>query len=103
MSTLAIAPELATSLAESALYHGYPGSDVTGFPGVGSWLIFGVVLMPIWVMIIAWFSGSPGDTKTGLLGVTYLVGITTGMWVGMFVLTLIIGVVFYGGLPEPIG
>ena len=104
MSSLAASPELALGLAELALYHGYSGTDgVTGFPGVGTWLIFGVILMPIWIMVIAWFAGKPGDTKTGLLGVGYLVGVTTGMWVSMFILTLLIGVVFYGGLPEPIG
>jgi len=28
--------------------------------------------------------------------VSYLVGLTTSMWVGMFVLTVLIGIVFYG-------
>jgi len=84
-------------------YHGYEGTEgVTGFPNIGTWLIFGVVLVPVYVMVAAWFLGTPRDTKTGLLGVTYLVGITAQMWIGMLILTLLIGIVFYGGLPEPI-
>ncbi|GAB3663630.1 hypothetical protein [Halopiger thermotolerans] len=89
---------------ETALYHGYEGTaGVTGFPNTGTWLIFGVILVPVYVMIIAWFVGEPSDTKTGLLGVSYLVGLTTSMWISMFFLTMLIGILFYGGLPEPFG
>ncbi len=84
-------------------YHGYEGTEgVTGFPNTGTWIIFGVVLVPVYVMVAAWFLGTPRDTKTGLMGVTYLVGITAQMWIGMLILTLLIGLVFYGGLPEPL-
>ena len=91
------------ALTQLPLYHGYPGSDITGFPGPGSWLIFGIVLMPVYVMTIAWFVGKPSDTNSGLLGVVYLVGITAQMWIGMLILTVLIGIVFYGGPPSPIG
>jgi len=92
-----------TAVLSWLLYHGYEGTEgVTGFPNTGTWLIFGVVLVPIYVMVAAWFLGEPRETKTGLLGVTYLVGITAQMWIGMFVLTVIIGVVFYGSIPEPL-
>ena len=94
---------LTGAFLEVPFYHDYPGSGITGFPGPGTWLIFGVVLMPIYVMTIAWFLGEPGDPKTGLLGVVYLVGITAQMWIGMFILTVLIGIIFYGGAPEPIG
>ncbi|MFC4544644.1 hypothetical protein ACFO5R_22175 [Halosolutus amylolyticus] len=94
---------LATALSW-VLYHGYDGTEgLTGFPNIGTWLIFAVILVPVYVMIAAWFLGEPRDTKTGLLGVTYLVGITAQMWIGMFILTMLIGIVFYGGMPEPIG
>ncbi|ELY66583.1 hypothetical protein C490_12462 [Natronobacterium gregoryi SP2] len=73
------------------------------FPNTGRWLIFGVVLIPVYVVVIAWFTGVPRDTKTGLLGVGYLVGLTSGMWAEMFVLTILIGPVFFGSVPEPIG
>ncbi len=52
-------------------------------------------------MVTAWFVGTPRDTKPAR--VTYLVGLTTTMWVSMLVMTLVIGLVFFGRLPEPIG
>ncbi|OVE86280.1 hypothetical protein [Natronolimnobius baerhuensis] len=98
---------LHTTIVEAlslVLYHGYDGTEgLTGFPNIGTWIIFGVVLVPIYVMIIAWFAGVPRDTKLGGMGVVYLIGITAGMWVPMFFLTVLIGIVFFGGAPEPIG
>ncbi|MXV64321.1 hypothetical protein GS429_20070 [Natronorubrum sp. JWXQ-INN-674] len=95
---------LTLSAAEAVMYHGYSGTEgVTGFPNIGTYLIFGVVLVPIYIMVISWFTGKPGDTKTSMLGVSYLVGITAQMWIGMFILTVIIGLIFFGGLPEPLG
>lgn len=85
----------------TVLYHGYEGTEgFTGFPNEGTVIIFGIVLLPIYVMIVAWFTGTPRDTRTGLLGVTYLVGIATAMWVSMLVLTVLIGIVFYGSVPS---
>ncbi|ELY62283.1 hypothetical protein [Natronolimnohabitans innermongolicus] len=93
---MALADTLAT-----VLYHGYEGTEGwTGFPNEGTIIIFGVVLLPIYVMIIAWFTGTPRATKTGLLGVTYLVGIATAMWVSMLILTVLIGIIFYGAVPS---
>ncbi|WP_247000450.1 hypothetical protein [Halosolutus gelatinilyticus] len=89
------------SALAAVLYHGYEGTEgLTGYPNTGTWLIFGVILVPIYIMVAAWFLGSPRDTKTGLLGVTYLVGIATQMWVGMLIFTLLLGIIFYGGLPR---
>ena len=85
----------------TVLYHGYEGTEGwTGFPNEGTYIIFGVVLVPIYVMLIAWFTGTPRDTKTGLLGVTYLVGIATTMWVSMLIMTILIGIIFYGAVPS---
>ena len=90
---------LANALA-TVLYHGYEGTEGwTGFANEGTYIIFAVILVPIYVMIIAWFVGTPRNTKTGLLGVTYLTGIATAMWVSMLVLTVLIGIVFFGALP----
>ncbi|AFO58297.1 MULTISPECIES: hypothetical protein [Natrinema] len=91
------------TILSTLLYHGYDGtSGFTGFANEGTWIIFAVILVPVYIMLAAWFLGKPRDTKSGLTGVSYLVGLTTSMWVGMFVLTVLIGVVFYGGPPEPI-
>ncbi|WP_247000452.1 hypothetical protein [Halosolutus gelatinilyticus] len=98
---MTLTPELLNGLSW-VLYHGYEGTEgLTGFPNIGTYLIFAVILVPVYAMVTAWFLGEPRDTKTGLMGVSYLVGITTQMWVGMFILTMIIGALFYGGLPEP--
>ncbi|WP_126664718.1 hypothetical protein [Haloterrigena salifodinae] len=84
----------------TVLYHGYEGTQGwTGFANEGTWIIFAVILVPVYVMLVAWFVGTPRDTRTGLLGVSYLVGITTSMWVSMLVLTVILGLVFFGELP----
>ena len=69
--------------------HGLP------FFGPGTWLIFGVVLLPIYVMISAWLTGKPRDAKTIALGLGYLVGITTAMWGGFFLLTMVIRLIFF--------
>ena len=63
--------------------------------GPGTWLIFGIVLLPVYLMLGAWFLGEPRDTQTGLLGVGYLVGLTVAMWAGFGILTVGIGVVFF--------
>ncbi|ARS88366.1 hypothetical protein [Natrarchaeobaculum aegyptiacum] len=94
---------LSAAALESVLYAGVGGTEgLTGFPNIGTYLIFGVILVPVYTMIVAWFVGEPRDTKTAVMGVVYLVGITLGMWVPMFFLTVIIGIVFFGGAPEPI-
>ncbi|ELZ00955.1 hypothetical protein [Natrialba asiatica] len=99
---MSLIPTLMTALS-TVLYHNYDGTEgFTGFANEGTWVIFAIILVPVYIMLIAWFVGKPRDTKTGLLGVTYLVGLTTSMWVGMFFVTMLIGILFYGGMPEPI-
>ena len=66
-----------------------------GFPGPGTVLVFGVILVPVYVMVAAWFLGEPRDRKTAFLGLGYLVGLTTLLWVGMFLKTVVIDLVFF--------
>ena len=63
--------------------------------GPGTYLIFGIVLAPVYAMVAAWFVGDPSDRFAGLLGVGYLAGLTTVLWGSLFVATLIIGAVFF--------
>lgn len=63
--------------------------------GPGTWLIFGIILVPVYVVILAWFFGKPRDTKTAALGLGYLVGLTTLLWTGMFIKTVVIDVLFF--------
>ncbi|GAA0719391.1 hypothetical protein J2744_002086 [Halorubrum trapanicum] len=65
------------------------------FVGPGTYLIFGIVLAPVYAMVAAWFIGDPSDRFAGLLGVGYLAGLTTVLWGSLFVATIIIGTVFF--------
>jgi hypothetical protein len=65
------------------------------FVGPGTYLIFGIVLLPIYIMVAAWFLGEPRDRTKGLLGVVYLAGLTTALWGGLFVVTMVIKFVFF--------
>jgi len=65
------------------------------FVGPGTYLIFGIVLLPIYIMLVAWFAGKPRTAKKGLLGVAYLVGLTTGLWGSLFVATMVILYLFF--------
>jgi hypothetical protein len=63
--------------------------------GPGTYLIFGIVLAPVYLMVIAWFVGRPRDTSPALLGVAYLFTLTASLWGGLFVATMIIKAVFF--------
>jgi hypothetical protein len=65
------------------------------FVGPGTYLIFGIVLLPVYLMVAAWFLGDPSDRETGLLGLAYLAGLTTVLWGGLFVVTMLIKFVFF--------
>lgn len=65
------------------------------FVGPGTYLIFGIILAPVYVMLLGWLFGKPRDAKTGLVGVAYLLGLTTALWGGLGVVTILIGVVFF--------
>lgn len=68
---------------------------VNPFVGPGTYLIFGVVLLPVYLMLAAWVLGRPTDAKRVALGVGYLVGLTTTLWGSLFVATMVIDVVFF--------
>ena len=65
------------------------------FFGPGTWLIFGVVLTPVYVMLTAWVLGEPRETKPVALGVGYLVGLTTLLWGSFFLGTMVLRVLFF--------
>jgi hypothetical protein len=65
------------------------------FVGPGTYVIFGIVLLPIYIMLAAWFLGEPSDRKSQILGVSYVTGITVGLWAGALVATMVIKVLFF--------
>ena len=69
--------------------HGLP------FVGPGTYLIFGIVLVPVYLMVTAWFLGRPRLPRKALLGVGYLAGLVIALWGGMFVATMVIKYVFF--------
>lgn len=71
------------------------GGHALPLVGPGTYLIFGIVLVPIYLMVVSWFLGEPRESKKGLLGVGYLVGLTTSLWGGLYVATVVIKLVFF--------
>lgn len=60
----------------------------------GTWVIFGVIGLPVYTVFLAWFLGKPRTVKHALMGSGYLIGLITAMWTGLFVFTMILGFVF---------
>lgn len=65
------------------------------FVGPGTYLIFGIVLVPVYGMLMGWSLGRPLDLPRWLLGVGYFFGITAALWGGLYVLTVLIGMIFF--------
>lgn len=61
----------------------------------GTVLIFGIVLAPLYAVIIGWFRGKPSDNKLSVMGLLYLTIITVGLWGGLLVFSLLLGGVFF--------
>lgn len=61
----------------------------------GAWLIVGIVLLPIYLMLLGWFFGKPRNFRVALMGVGYLVGLTVLLWTGLAIFTLLIRIAFF--------
>lgn len=61
----------------------------------GAWLLFGIVLLPVYGMLAGWFLGRPRNYRVALLGVGYLVGITFLMWSGLALVAELLGLLFF--------
>ncbi|MFO7925686.1 MAG: hypothetical protein ACQET5_00180 [Halobacteriota archaeon] len=60
----------------------------------GTWVIFGIIGLPVYTAIIGWFVGKPRDLGKAMLALTYLVGFIVSMWVGVYIFTILLGIVF---------
>ena len=65
-----------------------------GLP-VGTWLIFGIVLLPVYGMLLGWFLGKPRNFPVVFRGVAYLLGMIVLLWGGLFALSMLIRFVFF--------
>lgn len=62
---------------------------------VGVWLIFGVVGLPVYAIFLGWFLGKPRNIKTNVLGMTTFLTLVMALWVGLFVTTMVIRLLFF--------
>lgn len=63
---------------------------------IGFYVIFGVVLLPVYAMIAGWLIGKPRDFKTVGVGLASVFGLIAamivGVWVGGTLVGLLMGV-----------
>lgn len=60
-------------------------------PTYGLWLLFGVVLTPLYLMLAGWIFGRPRQLRMPVIGVGFLVGLTVVAWGGMALFALLLG------------
>ena len=63
--------------------------------GPGTWLIFGVIGLPVYMVVLGWFLGRPRDHRKAMLALGYLVGFTVLLWTALLLKTLLLGLVFF--------
>ena len=64
-------------------------------PAFGLWLLFGVVLAPVYLMLAGWFLGRPRQLRLPLIGVGFLIGLIALAWGGMALFAILLRIVFY--------
>lgn len=64
----------------------------------GAWLIFGIILLPVYTAILGWFLGMPRNPKKAVMGLVYMVTLTVGLWGPAFVGTVLIWLIFFRGV-----
>ncbi|MBM2825849.1 MAG: hypothetical protein HW402_1513 [Dehalococcoidales bacterium] len=65
-----------------------------GLP-VGRWLLFGIILLPVYAMLLGWFLGKPRNFPMAFRGLAYLLGMIVLLWGGLFALSMLIKFVFF--------
>lgn len=73
----------------------FEGWDMAVLSPVGWWLLFGIVLLPVYGMFLGWFLGKPRNLRLALMGVGYVVGITVALWAGLALFAALLGVLFF--------
>ena len=63
-------------------------------PYVGTWLIFGIVLVPVYTLLLGWFLGKPRNLRLSLMGVGYVAGLIALLWAGLAVMSTIVRLLF---------
>jgi hypothetical protein len=63
--------------------------------GLGSLLMFGIVLSPLYLMLLGWFLDRPREVRPALIGVGFLIGFTVAAWAAAALLAFVLRVVFF--------
>jgi hypothetical protein len=63
-------------------------------PTLGPILIFGIVLSPVYLMLLGWLFGRPRELRLPLVGLGFLVGFTVLAWGGMAAFGLLVDLLF---------
>lgn len=64
-------------------------------PTFGLWLLFGIVLTPVYLMLAGWFLGRPRELRLPLIGVSFLIGLAVVAWGGMTLVAALLHIGFY--------
>ena len=64
-----------------------------GAEHIGLIVIFGVVMLPVYVMFAGWFFGKPRDYRTVGITIGYMLAFTVAMVIGLAVLGGVISLV----------
>ena len=62
----------------------------------GIWVIFGVIGLPVYAAFLGWFLGKPREFSTTVLGVSMFASLVLSLWGGLFALTMVIRLLFFG-------
>ena len=60
---------------------------------IGLYVVFGVVLLPFYVMLGGWFLGKPRELRTPLIGLGYIVGLVAMIVIGIWIVGFLMGFV----------
>jgi len=62
---------------------------------VGTWLMLGIILVPIYGMLFAWILGKPRNLRLTMRGIIYLISCTILLWGGFTIVTFVIKFLFF--------
>ncbi|HEX6301753.1 MAG TPA: hypothetical protein VF148_14930 [Acidimicrobiia bacterium] len=60
-------------------------------PAFGLWLLLGIVFAPVYLMLAGWFLGRPRQWRLPLIGLGFLIALTTLAWGGMALFAVLLG------------